>query len=168
MTQGSIEYTAKKFKLPVPLAQRVDKLAEKHYSGNSSQFLRSAIKDHARTLDGQDEFEFKKLCQEVKQIATRVDELLEVVDDNTHSQSSESPSEPTGPEGGNTDNAVVQRRVYTTFIESKDEAVGFDELASQIDAEPLAIRSAVESLLEQEFIQKQTEDELVQYQIVSP
>ena len=164
MTQGGIEYTEKKFTLPVTLAQRVDELADKHYSGNSSQFLRSAIKDHVRTLDGQDEFAFKKLWQEVKQITTRVDELLEAVEDNTQSQS----SDPVEPERDNTDNAAIQRRVHTTLIESKDEVVSLDELASQIDAESLAIQSAVESLLENEFIQKHTDGELVQYRIHSP
>lgn len=171
MKPENAEYETKKFTLPAKLAERLDKLADEHSNENTSRFLRNAIKDHARTLDGQDEFEFKNLQHEVERIAARVDELMEAVENDSREQSFRTVPESiqsTAPEKSNTSDVAIQRRVHKCLVKTNDEAVGLHELANQVDAEPLAIQTAVESLLEKEYVEKESDSKPVRYRICPP
>lgn len=171
MTEKNTEYSVKKFTLPVALEDRLDKLANEHTGGNTSQFLRVAIEDHARTLDGQDEFEYKRLRQEVEELATLVTDLTETVEDKSQSKPLEPASDSSGSadseRDGNSD-VAVQRQVHSCLLESNEEALNIRELTDRVDSDPLVVQSATESLLEKGYIEKGSEDSPARYRILPP
>jgi hypothetical protein len=81
MTQADIEYTVRKFTLPVEQNERIDSLARSHYGGNGSHYLRAAHADHARTLSGEGEV-LQDLITDVKRLSDAIDELKEILDAN--------------------------------------------------------------------------------------
>jgi sugar-specific transcriptional regulator TrmB len=154
VTQDDIEYEARKFTLPNGLALRLDTLAEEHYGGNVSQFLRSAIKDHARTLRGQDEFEFRKLRSEVQQVVQRVDEVVEAVEEDAQLRSENGHHQTGDSDGRAKQGAAVQRQVQKRLLASPMDSLTLDELVDRVDEDSLAVQSAIEALVEREYIER--------------
>jgi len=170
-TTSELEFTSRKISLPEQLEDRVCELANEYYDGVVSVYTRAAYRDHARTLAGQDKFEFKKLWQEVERLRSHVDELLEIVKNNSQAQSFELASgatESAESEKNNPSDTTVQRWVHTCLMELKDEAVSLEKLSNEIDAESLAIQQAVKALLEKEYVKKQTNGDMTEYRIHSP
>lgn len=162
------EIVRRKFTLSREHDELLQDLAETNYQGNCSQCIRAAIKDHERSLDGSDEFEFRQLRSAVEQLESRVDDLTEEIQSRLHQQSApqHAPSENTA--NNSEDNTSVQRRVQRCLLQSGEDALSLEELVGRVEAEPTSIQTAVKVLLEEDFIEKQPNSDSDLYRIQPP
>ncbi|WP_136717723.1 hypothetical protein [Halorientalis salina] len=168
MTRADIEYVRVRFTLPNKLAQRLNDLADEQYGGNVSQFLRSAIKDHERTINGRDEFEFQKLRSEVRQLGDQVDQLVDPDEGAALPTSKDDRADCDTTREDYSDGVAVERRVQSCLVESDEGSLSLDKLTELVDAEPLEIQIAVESLLDREYIERDSDNSPVCYRICAP
>jgi hypothetical protein len=84
------EIVRRKFSMPKLKADRIQVLATEHYADNQSQLVRSAIEDHAYTLEGRGRTLLQETIDEVKRVGEIVDELQEAL--NESDSGSEQPS----------------------------------------------------------------------------
>lgn len=162
------EIERRKFSLPSDLNERLVNLAEDHYLNNKSQFLRRAIRDHARTLENKDEFAIKQLQAEVESIGDEIEEIRELVEEKSVRNSSKLTKDDKTEESTKFGGAAVQRSVQKCLIKTDEAPLTLNELIANVDADPMEVQAAVEELLEKEFLKRVSDAEQTAYQIQHP
>jgi hypothetical protein len=167
-----ITFVRWKFTLPESLAEETNQYANDHYAGNRSQFLRGAIKDHVRTLDGNDEFTVKQVHEMLKDLTKEVDDLEATVEEYANSQPTQSPpnpKEPTATEPSESlGDSTVQREVQQCLLNADSGVLTLSELNDCVDADPMNVQAALEELLDKEFIDAEISNQTTRYQIAEP
>lgn len=84
-------YTQRKISVTKSHNDKMQKLADEYYGGNVSQLVRSAIEDHARTINGVNENLLRELLDDVIEIKELIDQL------NTQINQQNTDSDPNSP-----------------------------------------------------------------------
>jgi hypothetical protein len=160
------EITRRKFTLSPSLDAQLIRLADEHYQGNKSLFLRSAINDHERTLEDKDEFVIKELQKEVEEIAREIEELKELVEDISVESSPQTITEV--QESADSNSAEIKRSVQSCLLETDEDPLTLEEITINLEAGPLEVQTAVDDLLNKEFIESDIVNGKTRYQINRP
>jgi DNA-binding PadR family transcriptional regulator len=168
------EIIRRKFTLTERQDERLRKLAAAHYGGNSSQCVRSAIEDHARTLDGAGETLLQQLVDDVE----RMQETLDRVEE--HLGEGESESSPSAAGGATTEaqapvsdellegsEAVTEEMwtVYQTLADVYPDGLTINGLVDSSRLSEPAIRHALIDLEQHQYVTSDTVDGTKQYAI---
>lgn len=143
------EFTRRKFTLPPTTDNILTNLAERHYQGNVSLFLRAAIEDHRDTLEGTGSGE--RSIHEVGQAISQINEshgdlddkltkILEIIDQ----QQTLTPTQ-IGPEIGAFPEPVEQIHQH---VLNATQGCRFDDLVEQTQLPKATIQSALHTLLD--------------------
>ncbi len=71
----TVQFVRRKMSLTASHDNQMQNLADEHYGGNCSQFVRSAIEDHARTINGVNENLLRELSDDIFEIKDMVEQL---------------------------------------------------------------------------------------------
>jgi len=136
-------------------ADMLETYANKHYGGNQSQCIRSAISDHARSLDGQNELNVEKVSQGIDELKAEFESLQSSLEEPADGEETDSAFDDDNIEGINDVQALLIERFGTMSPE---------EIAEELDiSRPRAV-AAVEQLVEKGQVTRDPE-ELPEYRI---
>lgn len=148
------EFVKKRISLTKRHANKLEKCANEHHSGNQSRCIRNAIDDHARVLDGQNELNVEKVRQTVDTLQSEFEELKSDLGEiSTHQDAedrSEERSAPINP---------VQKALL-----SADSPLTPSELADRLDISRARAIAAAEELVDKGQLSR-APDELPEYQL---
>lgn len=170
------EIVRRKFSMPKQKADRIQVLANEHYAKNQSQLVRSAIEDHAYTLEGRGRTLLQEAIDEVKRVGEIVNELQEVL--NESDSGSEQPSTPemAGAAPKNTvkgkanGHDVIQGDmwpVYRKLADAYPAALPVDEIVSSGDLSETDVRHALIDLRDHGKIASSSVEGTTQYEITT-
>lgn len=165
-----------KFTLPKRKSDRFQELANKHYAGNTSEFLRSAGEDHARTLKGGGRTLLRETLDEVKHNGEAVDELQEALN-----ESDSGPEQPSAAEidrSASEDTVVGEVSghdaiqgdmwpVYRRLADAYPAALPVDELVASGDLSETDVRHALIDLQDRGKIVSSSVEGITQYEITA-
>jgi chromosome segregation ATPase len=179
-TSSDSSLRTKKFHLEKSLKQELKKYAEKHYQGNASQFIRAAIKDHVRTLEGESEYDLKKLQIKLEKIEETLAELRQTISESNHSQpsvqhqqsqltqqirkQSDSDEQSPPPSGRN---SRLQTRIYRSLEDADSLQLTLGELSQQTDSDISELASTIETLVDRGLLRSVSHTEQPTYAINS-
>ena len=166
----------RKFSMPKRKANRIQVLADEHYADNQSQLVRSAVEDHAYTLEGRGRTLLQEAIDEIKRIGEIVDELQEAL--NKSDSGSEQPStaemavatseDAVGGETSGHD--AIQGDmwpVYRRLADAYPAALPVDELVSSGDLSETDVRHALIDLQDRGKIVSSSVEGITQYEITA-
>jgi Arc/MetJ-type ribon-helix-helix transcriptional regulator len=114
-------FVRRKFTLPKTLDEMVEKLAEEHYQGNVSLFIRAAIEDHRKTLTGtKEELVLQQATRQLDDLENQQAEILQTLsnlDAESNTETSTQGRTRLGMPDSMTDDMT---RVYTALVEATD------------------------------------------------
>lgn len=167
--RSSPEIIRRKFSLTKRHDDIIDELADKHYGGNRSQCVRSALEDHARTLDGVGEPLLRQIADDVSEVKERFSSLQENLEDSDKYH-------PTEVDSGTDENVVltseeefsdemwvVYRRLSNKFPGDLSE----EEIVTEIELPAVDIRHALIDLVDAGFAQKEMKGGTAYYQMTT-
>jgi len=161
------KYTRRKFTLRPELDERLKELAKQHHGDNVSQLLRCAIADHERTLNGKDEYAIRSLEAEIASVSDEIEELKQMVgsgsSDHVDQRIKTSDDAETGRASDDRDSYAVQRCVQSCLMDQGP--LTLEGLSSRTDEDVLALREAIEALVERGYVAKVSQDEETHYRI---
>lgn len=156
------ESRARRFSHSASFGRRLDRLAGDHYNGNVSALIRAAVADHKRTLNGNDEYTLQALLSEIEQLGESIEDIEDAVERPKGGQLSHEASQDTD-EGDEVDTFAAQRTVHSLLMDKGE--FSFDDITKNVDIDQLAVREAIEALIEKDYITKESAGETTSYQI---
>lgn len=168
------EIVRRKFSMPKRKADRIQVLANEHYAKNQSQLVRSAIEDHAYTLEGRGRTLLQEALDEVKHVRDAVNELQEAWNENDSASEQPSTSETAEAAPGDTVEDRVSGHdaiqgdmwpVYRRLADAYPAALPIDELVSSGDLSETDIRHALIDLQDRGKITSSSVEGTPQYEI---
>lgn len=134
------------FSLSKRTREKFEKLANEHYSGNTSGLIRAAVHDHEQTtLQGDGQVTLKLIKSELSNNGQRLEEILNELEDLTNERS---------PSSNQTDLELSQEsldQVQQYLLDEKEATRS--ELIQQLELPPIQVRQAVGELLDLGMIQ---------------
>lgn len=171
MTQEPPEYVVRKFTLPPNQDARLESLAGSHYGGNCSQCLRTALKDHARTLNNEDGASLQEVMKEVSQIKSSVEQLQEEFEEIDVKDGEYSETEQTGRDVINDklhDDVLLDDdmyQIYRKLVDTYPEEQLLDEIVESTPLSEIKVRHALLDLSDRGKITSSTIDGTVRYTV---
>lgn len=144
------EQTHKKFK----------QLADEHYSGNVSQLIRAAVRDHhERTLEEQEQLTLEILKTEVSEM----NELLRTISEELDEMKQSTPETTTEQDEKLSGTA---EKIHTYILEASG-AVTQSKLLREMELTPMEVREGIATLLDWRVITEDTSEEDPRYRSTS-
>ncbi|WP_152031261.1 hypothetical protein [Natrarchaeobaculum aegyptiacum] len=141
--------------------QLLDKMAAERYAGNRSACLRAAIEDHAKSLEGENEFKVKQLVTAVQDLEGKIGDLQESLQENLEEKSTDEDlrkiSQHQSKDSGR------QSRIYD-LIRSQG-SISLDQIASQVDGSLVELKSTLQTLCDQGLVSKTRSSGRIEYEI---
>ncbi|WP_152421935.1 hypothetical protein [Natrialba chahannaoensis] len=141
--------------------QLLDQMATERYAGNRSACLRAAIEDHARSLEGENEFEVEQLVVAVQDLEERVSDVQRSLQENLEEK-------PTGedlkqtPQHQNKD-SERQHQIYELI--SSQGSISLNQIASHVDAPLVELESTLQTLCDRGLVNKTSSSGRLEYEI---
>jgi Arc/MetJ-type ribon-helix-helix transcriptional regulator len=170
------EIVRRKFSMPKQKADRIQVLANEHYAKNQSQLVRSAIEDHAYTLEGRGRTLLQEALDEVKRVGEIVDELQKAL--NESDSDSEQPS--TAEIAGAAPKDIVEGEVsshdaikgdmwpvYRKLADAYPAALSVDEFVSSGGLSETDVQHALIDLRDRGKIASSSVEGTTQYEITA-
>lgn len=126
--------------------EKFEKLANEHYSGNTSGLIRTAVRDHEQTtLQGDGQVTLELIKSELSNNGQKLEKILTELEELTVEQS---------PSSTQIDLEVSQESLEQVqqYLLNKKEAT-HSELIQQLELPPIEVREAVGELLDLGMIQ---------------
>lgn len=146
-------FTRRKFTITESLDERLVEFAGRHYQGNVSLCIRSAIEDHQQSLEGKERLTLSRLVAQIGELENRqasIHEQLEEIDDALHVQ--QGSNKATAPSESSTNNTkLIQRELSTA-----DDGLRIDDLMERLSLNLPEIQSALGSLVDQGVVTDRT------------
>lgn len=167
----AVEFTSRKLSLTASHDNQMQKLSNEHYGGNSSQFVRSAIEDHARTINGVNENLLRQLSDEVLEIKEMIERIDSQIDqqneeNNNRHEFSDSDSS-TDPQlitrEGSLDNEAL--KIYQLLAEDHPDQRTVSSIVSNVSLSEDAVDRALVNLKTRGDIISKTIDNVRYYTI---
>jgi len=167
----AVEFIRRKLSLTASHDNQMQKLSNEHYGGNSSQFVRSAIEDHARTINGVNENLLRQLSDEVLEIKEMIERIDSQIDqqngkNNNHHEFSDSDSS-TDPQlitrEGSLDNEAL--KIYQLLAEDHPDQRTVSSIVSNVSLSEDAVDRALVNLKTRGDIISKTIDNVRYYTI---
>ena len=167
----SVQFIRRKLSLTTSHDNQMQKLSNEHYGGNSSQFVRSAIEDHARTINGVNENLLRQLSDEILEIK----EMIERIDSQIDQQNGKNNNH-RGPSDGDssTDQQSITRedsidketlKIYQLLAEDYPDQRTASSIVSNVSLSEDAVDRALLTLKTRGDIISKTIDNVRQYTI---
>jgi len=145
-------FVRRKFTLPKTLNEVAEELAEEHYQGNVSLFLRAAIEDHRTTLSGtKDELVLQQMTRQLNGLENQQAEILQTLTDlDAESNTSTSTQ---GRTRLGTPNAMTDdmTRVYTVLVEASDP-LRLADLSEELDIPAVHLESVLGHMVDYGYV----------------
>ncbi|WP_434531170.1 hypothetical protein ACODNH_07060 [Haloarcula sp. NS06] len=157
------EITRRRISLPVDFDKRLIELAEDHHSSNVSGFIRCAVQSYESSLDEQERR--KEMLSTLEELRREIDELRQAVedpDDKTR-MTGPPPAKLKTQNESKLNPASVQRSVQSVLLD--EGKLELAELVEAVDYGVLETQKATEALIEKELMEKESNDETVEYKI---
>jgi hypothetical protein len=170
------EIVRRKFSMPKPKADRIQVLATEHYADNQSQLVRSAVEDHAYTLEGRGRTLFQETLDEIERIGEVVDKLQEARNESDSSSEQPSSTKTAGTvaedtvEGRVSGHDAIQGDmwpVYRRLADAYPAALPVDELVLSGDLSETDVRHALIDLQDRGKIVSSSVEGTTQYEITA-
>lgn len=163
----------RKFTLSKQKADQLQELADDHYDGNRSMFLRSAAEDHAYTLERGGRTLLQEILDEIKDAHETIDELQETWDESDSGFEQPSAAEVTGaPSENSIENSMNNHDpirgdmwpVYRTLADAHPDVLSVSEVVSSVNLATTDVRHALIDLQAREKIVSDS-SETIHYEI---
>ena len=170
------ETVRRKFSMPKRVADRIRVLAIEHYGKNQSQLVRSAVADHAYTLEGGDRTLLQEATDGINYLCETVDELqddLDMIDPGSEQRSATeiagAPSENTAEDSLNGHNVIQGDMwpVYRQLADAYPAVLTVDRLVSSSDLSEVDVRHALVDLQNRGKIASGGGERLIEYEITT-
>ena len=139
----------------------LDEMAAKQYAGNWSACLRAAIKDHARSLEGENEFEVQKLVAVVRDLEEKVEQIQNSIEEGP----AEEPT-PVNNESQTVSQSSGSKLQYQVYEQIPvDGTASLSEIASKLDESLIEIENRLEKLRQRGIVTRETTSESIKYEI---
>lgn len=141
--------------------QLLDKMATERYAGNRSACLRAAIEDHARSLEGENEFEVKQLVAAVQDLQKKIDNLQNSSQENLEEKPTDEDLRQNyqhqSKESGR------QHLIYELIL--SQGSISLNQIASQVDGPLVELESTLQTLCDRGLVNKTRSSEQIEYEI---
>ena len=170
------ETVRRKFSMPKRVADRIRVLAIEHYGKNQSQLVRSAVADHAYTLEGGDRTLLQEATDGIDYLRETVDELqddLDMIDPGSEQRSATeiagAPSENAAEDSLNGHNVIQGDMwpVYRQLADAYPAMLTVDALVSSNELSTVDIQHALIDLQDRGKIASESVEGTVQYKITT-
>lgn len=175
-SEDDMDIKSRKFTLHKDLDNKLEEYADNYYQGNKSRFLRAAIKDHIRTLEGEDEITLREVLSELRQLRGEFEEQMQSLEE--HTQSSHTAQANLKRKQTNqkqTDGSInedrvkkVSRIVHRCLEGADSQSLTLSEIVSRVEEESYEVQAGLEELLERDWVVADDQDDSTQYRIRKP
>ena len=142
-------FTRRKFTITESLDERLVEFAGRHYQGNVSLCIRSAIEDHQQTLEGEGKLALSRLAAQMEQLEnqqTGIQEQLQELDDAMNAPSTSTVG--VVSDGDYTDTKELVR----SELSIADDGLRIDDLMERLPLSLPEIQSALGLLVDQGLV----------------
>lgn len=142
-------FTRRKFTITESLDERLVEFAGRHYQGNVSLCIRSAIEDHQQSLEGEGKLALSRLVtqmEELKNQQASIQEELQDIDDTLNSPSTSTMGSVS--DGDYTDTTELVR----SELSIADDGLRIDDLMDRLPLSLPEIQSALGLLVDQGIV----------------
>ncbi|WP_323173200.1 hypothetical protein [Natrialba sp. PRR66] len=141
--------------------QLLDQMATERYAGNRSACLRAAIEDHARSLEGENEFEVEQLVVAVQDLEEKIGDLQRSLKENLEEK-------PTGEDlrqnhQHQSKDSGRQHQIYE-LIPSQG-SISLNQIISQVDGPLVELESTLQTLCDRGLVNKTGSPRHIEYEI---
>ncbi|POG53807.1 hypothetical protein [Haloferax marisrubri] len=148
----SPEIVRRKFTLTKSLDEQLVSAAAESYGGNVSLFLRQAISDHQKTLDGDGRLALQRLEREVGEVreqAIRISAESKRLNDSIKRLLYQLEQQANGVESF----PSLDARIVFDLLVNSEDPLGVEDIIEELGMRPLRVRRALEGLWETHAIQ---------------
>ncbi|GAB7018738.1 hypothetical protein [Halostagnicola bangensis] len=136
-------------------------MATERYAGNRSACLRAAIEDHARSLEGENEFEVKQLIATVQDLEKKVDDLKIASQENLEEKSAAENSRQNHQHQSK--DSGRQHQIYELI--PTQGSISLNQIASQVDGPLVELESTLQTLCDRDIVNETRSSGRIEYKI---